>query len=145
MSSGRQLAEKNVLAFNSWIASKTDSDLRPIVNRGVLSRKAIAQECGFAKSALDQNPRIKTALWELEQNLRARGVLPPLVERTSELQSPPHVRDSRQPSVTQDAEQFRQLENENADLKAEVTELKRSLERFSVLRDALVSTGRLPR
>jgi cell shape-determining protein MreC len=45
----------------------------------------------------------------------------------------------------QDAEQFRQLEHENADLKAEVAELKRSLERYSVLRDALVSTGRLPR
>jgi hypothetical protein len=61
MASGQQLAEQNVAAFAAWVASKTDDDFRAMANRGVLSRKEVAKECGFAKSALDQNPRIKAA------------------------------------------------------------------------------------
>jgi cell division protein FtsB len=45
----------------------------------------------------------------------------------------------------EDAERVRRLEQENAALKAEVAELKRAVEKFSVLRDALALTGRLPR
>ena len=52
--------------FAVWVVSKTDDDFRAMTNRGVLSRKEVAKECGFAKSALDQNPRIKAALRDLE-------------------------------------------------------------------------------
>lgn len=56
---GRQIAEQNVEAFTRRLAGKSDADYRQMVSRGgVLSRKDIAAECGFAKSALDQNPRI---------------------------------------------------------------------------------------
>lgn len=145
MASGRQLAEANVLLFEAWVASKTDDDFRAMVSRGVLSRTDIAKECGFAKSALDQNPRIKGALRNLENGLRLRGILPPAVERDPEAPSTPLVREPGRLRAAEDAERLRRLEQENAALKAEVAELKRTVEKFSVLRDALALTGRLPR
>lgn len=145
MASGRQLAEVNVLLFEAWVASKTDDDFRAMVSRGVLSRTDMAKECGFAKSALDQNPRIKGALRDLENGLRLRGVLPPAVERDPETPSTLPVREPGRLRAAEDAERLRRLEQENAALKAEVAELKRTVEKFSVLREALALTGRLPR
>jgi hypothetical protein len=145
MASGRQLAEKNVQTFNAWQASKTDDDFRAMTSRGVLSRKEIATECGFAKSALDQNPNIKTALKSLEEGLRARGILPPAVDRSPDEAAKPLMREPGKLRGAMDADRMRRLEQENASLKAENAELKRALERHSVLREALALTGRLPR
>lgn len=145
MASGQQIAEQNVQTFASWIASKTDDDFRAMASRGVLSRKEIATECGFAKSALDQNPRIKAALRELEDALRARGVLPPVVEKTADEAAKPLMREPGKLRGVLDAERLRRLETDNASLKAEVAELKRSLEKHAILRGALALTGRLPR
>lgn len=145
MASGQQIAEQNVQTFASWIASKTDDDFRAMASRGVLSRKEIATECGFAKSALDQNPRIKTALRELEGALRARGLLPPVVEKTVDEAAKPLMREPGKLRCALDAERLRRLETDNASLRAEVAELKRSLEKHTILRDALALTGRLPR
>lgn len=144
MASGRQVAEANVQAFVAWKTSKSDDDFRSLVYRGQLSRKEVAIECGFAKSVLDQNPRIKAALRKLEDSLRERGVLPPVVEKpareaTPPMQEPGKLRDAL------DAERLRRLETENAGLKAEVAELKRALEKHAILSEALALTGRLPR
>ena len=68
MASGQQLSEQNFLVFNTWLASKTDGEFRQLASRGVLSRKEIAIECGFSKSVLDQNPRIKALLKDKEQS-----------------------------------------------------------------------------
>ncbi len=145
MASGQQIAEQNVAVFAAWVASKTDDDLRGMANRGVLSRVKVAKECGFAKSALDQNPRIKSALRELEDSLRLRGILPPAVERDADAPPSPVVREPGRVRVAQETERLRRLEQENAGLKAEVAELKRAIEKYAVLRDALAQTGRLPR
>ena len=145
MASGRQIAEENVQAFVAWMVSKTDNDFRAIASRGVLSRKEIAIECGFAKSALDQNPRIKASLRELEDALRVRKVLPPIVEKTAEDAATPLMREPNKLRGTLDAERLRRLETDNAVLKAEVSELKRSLEKHAILSEALSMTGRVPR
>ena len=145
MSSGRQLGEQNVAVFAAWVASKSDDDFRAMAIRGVLSRKEIATECNFAKSALDQNPRIKSALRELEGSLRLRGILPPAIKRSPEASPPPVMREPGQLRAAQEAERLRRLEQENASLKVEVAELKRAVEKFAVLRDVLALTGRLPR
>ncbi len=143
--SGKQLAKQNVAVFTSWVASKTDDDFRAMANRGLLSRKEVAKECGFAKSALDQNPRIKAALRELEDCLRLRGVLPPVVERDPEAPQAPLEREPGRLRAAQETERLRRLEQENAGLKAEVAELKRTVAKYAVLREALALTGRLPR
>jgi hypothetical protein len=145
MSSGRQLSEQNVAVFTAWVASKTDHDFRALANRGVLSRKEIAIECSFAKSVLDQNPRIKAALRELEDELRTRSVLPQRVEKTGEDVSKPLMREAGNIRGALYAERLRRLETDNASLKAEVAELKRSLEKHTILSEALSLTGRVPR
>ncbi|NMF88801.1 VPA1267 family protein [Aromatoleum petrolei] len=147
MASGQQLAEENVRRFTTWAASKTDDDFRNMVVRAVLSRAEIAAECGFAKSALAQNPRIKEALKQLEDGLRQRGVLPPpiaVTQASGEATEPP-MREVGGQRAMLDTERLRRLEQENASLRAENGELKRQLERYAVLQEALSLTGRVPR
>lgn len=146
MASGKQLAEQNFQTFQVWLESKTDADFRQMVSRGVLSRKEIATECGFAKSALDQNPRIKAALRSAEDDLRKRGILPALEEKPPvDGDAPPPMREVGQQRAARDGERLKRLEQENASLRAENNELKRQLERYVVLQEALSLTGRLPR
>ncbi len=145
MANGQQIGEKNLRTFLAWAVGKTDDDFRAMANRGVLSRKEVAKECGFAKSALDQNPRIKAALRELEDSLRLRGVLPPAVLQDPAEPQQPVMREPGRLRAAQETERLRRLEQENASLKAEVAELKRALEKHAILRDALALTGRLPR
>ena len=145
MASGQQIAEQNVQTFVSWLASKTDDDFRAMASRGLLSRREIATECGFAKSALDQNPRIKASLRELEDALRERGVLPPAVEKSANEAAKPLMREPGKLRGALDSERLRRLETDNASLKAEVAELKRALEKHTILSEALVLTGRVPR
>lgn len=145
MASGQQVAEENVQRFQTWMASKTDGDFRQMVSRGVLSRTEIAAECGFAKSALSQNPRIREALKSLERQLRERGVLPPLAQDTEDEGTPTVAHRVDSARATLDAARLSRLEQENASLKAENAELKRLLGRYALLQDVLAETGRLPR
>ena len=145
MASGKQLAEQNVQTLATWVAGKTDDDFLAMANRGVLSRKEIATECGFAKSALDQNPRIKAALRELEDSLRLRGVLPKATEKSPEEAAKPLMREPGKLRASLDAERMRRLETDFASVKAENAELKRALQKYTLLGEALALTGRLPR
>ncbi|WNC89440.1 VPA1267 family protein [Paraburkholderia sp. FT54] len=159
MASGKQIAEQNLQLFQTWLASKTDADFRQMVSRGVLSRKEMAKECGFAKSALDQNPRIKATLKAVEDGLRDRGILPALEEKLTIDGAAPPMREMGQQRAARDSERLKRLELENASLRAEKDELrrentnlraekddlKRQLERYAVLEEALSLTGRLPR
>ena len=145
MASGQQIAEQNFQLFEAWKSSKRDQDFRQMVSRGVLSRKEIAKECGFAKSALDQNPRIKALLKQIEDDLRLRGILPPLEKRVAPEEGLPPLRDAAKQHAIRDNERLIRLEQENASLHAENAELKRQLQRFTVLQEALSLTGRLPR
>lgn len=145
MSSGRQVADENVKKFVVWVSSKTDDDFRSLALRGVLSRTDIAAECGFAKSVLNQNPRIKESLKALEEQLRGRGVLP---ERASEGQGGPSEATSTPTEGggrARDAERLKRLELENASLRAELAEVKLALSRYAILQEALAESGRLPR
>lgn len=146
MASGQQVAEENVQKFATWAASKTDEDFRNMATRGVLSRTEIAAECGFAKSALAQNPRIRVALKALEASLRERGVLPSAAQPDESEAAAPNQAPSIKPArAARDAERLSRLEQENASLRAENAELKRLLARYSVLQEVLAETGRLPR
>ena len=148
MANGKQLSDANFARFTTWLASKSHEDLRQMVNRrdGVLSRKEISAECGFDTSALRQNPRIKTALMAVEEELREHGILPPMVKPDADSATPssPSTLTSISPKSF-DTERLRRLELENASLKTENQELKRQLEKFAVLREVLSTTGRLPR
>ncbi|WP_409934723.1 VPA1267 family protein [Paraburkholderia sp. BCC1884] len=152
MANGRQLADVNYTRFRAWVVLKKDADFRQMVSRGVLSRKEMAKECGFAKSVLDQNPRIKSDLRSLENDLRARGVLPTLDTKPREEAALPPMREAGQQRAMFNAERLKRLETENASLRSENAclrgenvELKRRLDQYAVLHEALVTTGRVPR
>lgn len=148
MASGQQLADEYVQRFATWKKSKSDDDFRNLVVRGVLSRKDIVAECGFSGSVLNQNPRVKKALQDLEEELRERQVLPRKAGvSTAGALEPETTPAPRESSVraAQDAERLSRLEQENASLKAENGELKRLLSRYAVLQEALAEAGRLPR
>lgn len=145
MASGQQVAEENVRKFTAWVASKTDDDFRSMVLRGVLSRTDIAAECGFAKSVLSQNPRIRDSLKDLEAGLRERGVLPKPAAEPAGGPVEPRTRQAEGVGSLRDAERLKRLEQENASLRAELAEVKRALSRYAVLQEVLAETGRLPR
>lgn len=144
MANGQQLAELNFQCFMTWLASRSESDFRQMVSRGCLSRKEIATQCGFSISALNQNPRIKSALIAKEASLRESGVLPQLASAAAELASGPPVKEMNA-GRSFNAERLRRLEQENASLRAENAQLKLELGRFVHMRDVLSTTGRMPR
>lgn len=146
MANGQQLAEQNFQAFITWLSSRTDGDFKQLVTRGSLSRKEIAAQCGFAVSALNQNPRIRSALMAKEVLLRESGVLPAIASTTEDVNATsPVFPESSTSRRLRDVERQRRLEQENASLRAENSQLKRELERYAVIREVLSTTGRLPR
>ena len=138
---GQQRSDQNLTTFLSWVVSKTDVDYRELVLRGQLNRKEIARECGFAKSVLLQNPRVKDALRTLEAQLREREILPPVADSSP----PAPVTDAPNPRVAADKARLKRLEAENAALRAELMELRGELEHYCLMDSVLSSTGRLPR
>ncbi len=137
---GQERADQNFLAFQTWVANKTDPDFLEMVMQGRLNRGEICRECGFGRSALVQNPRIKEALSELEEQLRTRGILPALVPSDT---TP--LRAKGQLQAATEAERLHRLEAENAGLRAELAEVRQRLKRFESLEALLSETGRLAR
>ncbi len=144
MSNGQERARQNLSAFQTWVATQTDDDFKQIVFRGQLNRGEVAKAIGIGKSALRQNPAIKTALENLEQNLRDRGVLPELTETAQAQRSEPKRYD---PSINQRAMEARRLsvlEQENIELKARVATLEAKLKRYGELSEVLTEFGVAP-
>ena len=144
MSNGQERARQNLSAFQSWVATQTDDDFKQIVFRGQLNRGEVAKAIGIGKSALRQNPAIKSALENLEQSLRDRGVLPELTETAWAQRSEPKRYD---PSVNQRAMESRRLsvlEQENIELKARVATLEAKLKRYGELSEVLTEFGVAP-
>jgi hypothetical protein len=138
---GQERAEENFRTFEGWVSGKTDADYREIVTQGHLNRGEICRECRFGRSALVQNPRIKEALHELEERLRASGVLPEVAAGSQVLP----LRAKGQLQASTDAERLKKLEAENAGLRAALAELRQRLKRFESLESLLAETGRLAR
>jgi hypothetical protein len=145
MANGQHVAKQNFAAFRAWAVSKTDDDFRKYVHKCKLKRSEIASECRFARSALIQNPAIKNALEALEQRLRTVGVLPPPESiKQSPLQAPP-MRDREASKRQNESQRLNKLEQENAALRAELSEAKLMLERYKLMSEFMAETGRMPR
>lgn len=164
-------SKENLQIFKNWMLGKTTQDFGGMIHRGTLNRETITIECGFSKSVLRQNPKIKALLKELEDRLRAEGVLrsalPPKTLSTAgcidQLESedactahPDHDLHRDDPAISEGAldqrrghssleSTVRRLQSENASQRAEIQELRRQLSKLSALQEALSTTGRLPR
>ncbi|WP_330207350.1 VPA1267 family protein [Pseudomonas sp. AM14(2022)] len=145
MASGQQVAAQNLKAFLSWSASKSDDDFCEYVHRGKLKRSVISAECGFGKSALIQNPAIKSALEALEARLKDAGVLADQNPAVSLSSQEPPMRDREAKQHHQDSQRLNSLEFENASLRTELNQVKALLERYKLMSSFLEETGRLPR
>jgi hypothetical protein len=146
MANGLQKAQDNVMNFKVWSATQTDDDFSQIIHRGSLNRGEIATAIGCGKSALNQNPTLKSALGELEKDLRDRGVLPPLTEKGREVNAgKAQAYDHTKAKRIIESKRLGELESENLALKAELKELKRSMERMGELSEALTEIGLVPR
>ncbi len=145
MASGQQKAQQNLEAFEVWKATQTDDDFKQIVFRGQLNRIEVAKGIGCGKSALNQNPTLKKALKALEDELRSKGVLPPLTDAAKKNEGKPQAYDNTANRKLLDSKRVSSLEAENIELKAKVKELEKRLERFGELSETLSEMGLMPR
>ncbi|PNH90523.1 VPA1267 family protein [Vibrio diazotrophicus] len=145
MASGQQKAQENCKAFDVWRVTQTDDDFKQIVYRGQLNRIEVAKGVGCGKSALKQNPALRKALNSLENELRERGVLPPLTESAKQSVDKPKPYDNTVNRKLLDSKRVSSLETENIELKAKVKELEVQLERFGELSEVLSEMGFMPR
>lgn len=145
MANGQQKALQNLEAFEAWKATQTDDDFKQITFRGQLSRIEVATGIGCGKSALNQNPALRRALKTLEDDLRERGVLPPLTESAKKNADNPKQYDNTASLKMLDSKCASALEVENIELKAKVKELESKLERFGGLSETLSELGFMPR
>lgn len=145
MTGGRQKAEENVLAFEQWVSSMRPEDFKHITFRGKLHRGEVAKAVGCAKSALQQNPRLKEGLERLEVWLREQGILSLVAtdEPQEERIAGQAAGSSLQQSDTTVAKLHR-MEQRILALEAENRALKQQLSRFTELSAVLAEMGRLP-
>ncbi len=142
---GKQKAQQNIDAFHAWTATQSDDDYKQIIFRGQLNRGEIAKAIGVGKSALRQNPEIKRLLENLENELRAREILPPLTEASEQQNGEPQRYDVEVVRRVRNDQRAARLEQENIELKARVSELEQRLARFGELSEVLTEMGMMPR
>jgi hypothetical protein len=145
MANGQQKAKQNLDAFQSWVATQQDEDFKQIIFRGQLSRSEVAKATGCGKSALNQNPELRQSLKQLEDDLRDRGVLPPLTHIAKKEIDKPKQYDNTANRKAVDSKRLSLLEAENIELKAKVKELEGQLQRFGELSETLSEMGFMPR
>ena len=145
MANGQQKGKQNVEAFEAWRATQTDDDFKQMLFRGLLNRGDVAEAVGCGKSALTQNPDLKKALRALEDELREKGILPPLTETAKKDADKPKQYDNTANRKQLDAKRVSALEAENIELKAKVKELEGKLRRFGELNETLSEMGFMPR
>ena len=148
--SGREIAANNLQKFLAWTSERdAAADWQDYLRQGKLNRTELATECGFALAVLRQNPAVKSALESLEARLLVTGILQPI--QTSPTASIDAGADATSQSIDKrimaakaKAEQrVKQLEEQNAALKAEVRDLRDQIKTYRHLDEHLCSTGRL--
>lgn len=145
---GQEAGEENLRKFEEWRASRSDADYRALARGGKLSRRDIVRECGFARSVLAQNPRVRAALADLEEQLRRRGILYARIDALpgeDGVDEPEPLRQAGQTDNAATQARLKALEQRVQLLLAENTELRARLARYSHIENVLLSTGRLPR
>lgn len=119
---GRIYLEK----FHRWAKSMSDDEFRQIVYapKGILNRQQVKTLAGLSDQAIKKNEKVKAALKALEDELRERGVLPPLTEAGEQSPSEPELDDASSKEHALDHGRLRKLEAENQDLKVQFEKLQ---------------------
>ena len=112
-------------------------------DKGKLYQTEVANGCGFSKSVLGSNPRVKAMLEELESKLRERGILPELISKSEEEDSEPLKTDKESLISSMDQSRVTELEKCCTELKAENNVIKVKLGRFSEIIDVYADLDEL--
>lgn len=129
--------QANARRFLEWQAEV--EDFRAFVHQGSLSMSRVSRECGLNRDVFYTNPEIRDKLWpDLLHRLESEGILRQRAANPVEM-------IPRQPrgSAASDA-RVKQIQETNEALTAENRKLRKQLERFKGMEDALNTTGRLP-
>ena len=151
MPSGKQIAAENIAKFEAWVDERRQAgDWQEYMRGGrMLNRTEIANECGFAKSVLRQNPTVNAALEALETELVESGIMRRLDTNfmSTAGQTPSEgAIDQRITLINDKAEKrIKSLEEQNAALKAELMDLRDKLKRYDLIEKHLTETGRMVR
>ena len=146
--SGQQIAKSNLLKFQKWVIQRDlANDWISYLRGEKLNRSEIASECCFSLSVLRQNPAIKDALESLEKRLRESGII--VEDRSNSISLETEVsagltvdrRVMAEKSISD--KRIKELEGQNASLRAEIHDLRDQISRFKQLDDHLSKTGRL--
>lgn len=143
----QEKGERYFEMFKAWEASMSDDDFADIINpsTGKLNRGQIKKLSGVSDEAIKRNAKVKSALDELEERLRDKGILPPLSEAGKKAKTDPKKYDSTANRKLLDSKRVSSLEAENIELKAKVNELENKLKRFGELNETLSEMGLMPR
>ena len=142
MVNGQERAKINLSLFERWVEERYAANDWPAYVRGnKLNRNEIANECGFAKSVLLQNPSVRSSLEKLECKLRKSGLLSN-EKRVSFEKCSTVIEEA---SIRRIKQRLNQVEQQNQLLMAENKTLKRKLKQFNLLDEYLNETGRVPR
>lgn len=129
-------AAENIDLFEGWIAGQTNADFKNLVRRGQLNRQEVAQQVGFSKSVLQQNPAVKVRLEKLENDLRSIGILPEKkVQRVQE------EKEDKLKQYDVEASQRSYDKRRLQELEAQCLELKVKLKRYEELSEVLTEMG----
>lgn len=128
--------QKNYNKYVAWKATMTDEAYRQIVNTkdGTLLRSEVAKGCGFAVAALRQNTAIRPDFKELENDLRARRILPDKTDSAKANESKSTHYDRKSGDRARDSMRVTALEQQ-------VLELKARLKRYEELAEVLAERG----
>ncbi len=148
MANGKELAAANLRKFESWVVEREAAlDWADYIHQRKLNRTEIAAECGFAKSVLQQNPRVKAALEALEGSLRTKGILPQAkTKKPSQCPSEVAMEAVEQRVIENNRQadkHIKALQERNAALLAQVRELEEQLRQYQHLDEHLGLTGRM--
>ncbi len=116
--------------FTAWRDSMTDEAFSSIVyaSTGKLNKGQIKKLSGISAEALKNNKQVRAALDQLESDLRKRGVLPRLTQKTVEPKRKSKLYDPSDSKPREDHIRIGVLEASNHDLRVKVSELERKVE-----------------
>jgi hypothetical protein len=134
MANGQQKSLQNIECFLSWMASTQDDNYKQIIFRGKLNRNEVAKGCGFSKSVLLQNPKVKELLNNLEKSLRKRGVLPDFSDVGQSKLINTKTYDKAYSKNMKDSKRV-------ANLEQKVIELEAKLKRYQELAEVITDMG----
>ena len=146
---GPQLGADNHARFEAWISERERAnDWANYLRRGALNRSEIASECGFDRKVFGTNPSIKARLAEIElfhaESFSAAAIQQDDDGANDAAESAVFAQRAAAAKAKLEA-RVKSLEERNAALSAEVSQLRAQLARYSHIDEHLADTGRLVR